>query len=170
MALHRHFWGWPDNSDARGLSGGRLQRLSLGRVDLAKGIWQSGTCAAKDCGNAFAGCTADEEAFSVLLDLGFGQCVEIAADVGPLGVPAGGVHAAAQFALQDQGENGAEDMAANNFLALVVNLNFHPIQKRNILSVKELVVFKGVGLLESSPLFGCPASGMPRLAAGWAER
>ena len=57
--------------------------------------------------------------FSVLLDLGFGKRVQVAEDAGPLGLDAGGPHAATQFALQDQCKEGAEDVAADDFVALV---------------------------------------------------
>ena len=55
----------------------------------------------------------------VLLYLGLGQRVEFAANVDPLGVDAGGLHTAAKFALQEEGEKGAEDAVTDGLVAVV---------------------------------------------------
>ncbi len=89
------------------------------RFDLANGFRRPGAGATNDRGDAALGCAADEKAFSVLLDLGFGKRVQVAEDAGPLGLDAGGPHAATQFALQDLCKEGAEDVAADGFVALV---------------------------------------------------
>jgi hypothetical protein len=54
-----------------------------------------------------------------LLDLGFAQALEILDDVGPFELVTGGEEAVLQLLAQDQGEKGAEDVAADGVVAFV---------------------------------------------------
>ena len=62
---------------------------------------------------------AQQITFSVLLDLGFAQALEILDNVGPFEVVSGGEEAVLQLLAQDQGEKGAEDVAADGVVAVV---------------------------------------------------
>src|SRR4029077_9154573 len=72
-----------------------------------------------------AGGGADEEAFPILLDQGLGERVEIGEDLGPgaatraLHGGLGAVDALLELGLEDEGEEGARDVAADGLVELV---------------------------------------------------
>ena len=85
------------------------------------GLGQASARSAEDGGEIAVCGNSNEEALVVVGDLGFHQGVEIARDASPLGLDAGNLHAAVQLALQQQGEEGTEDVATDGLVALVID-------------------------------------------------
>ena len=82
-------------------------------------LWQSDTDALGNPAGDADGCAAHCEALAVMCNDGFGQGVEIAQDVGPLGLNPGMLHPSEEFVAQHQGEERAEHMAADGGIGFV---------------------------------------------------